>query len=364
MGGADRIREQAGAGTFEARAYAARSATSPLAPLTIRRRAPGPKDVRIEILHCGICHSDLHSVRDEWSSILATTYPIVPGHEIVGRVAAVGPEVGKLRVGDVAAVGCIVDADGTCEGCREGQEQFCPAVTFTFNGPDRHLGGVTYGGYSEAIVVEERFVLKVPPSLDPARAAPLLCAGITTWSPLRRQGAGPGKKVGVVGLGGLGHMGVKFARAFGAGVVVFTNSPGKREDALRLGADEVVLSRDAGAMLRHAGSFDLILDTVSADHDVNALLGLLRSGGNLTLVGAPSKPLEVSAFALIFGRRGLSGSNIGGIAETQEMLDFCGKHGIAADIEAIPVQKVNEAYARLARSDVKYRFVIDMASLR
>ncbi len=352
------------AGTFAARAYAAASATSPLAPLTIRRRVPGPRDVRIEILYCGICHSDLHSVRDEWNSVLPTTYPIVPGHEIVGRVTKVGAEVEKYKAGDLAAVGCMVDADGTCPECRAGTEQSCPNVVFTFNGPDRHLGGVTYGGYSESIVVDERFVLRVPATLDPAGAAPLLCAGITTYSPVRHWGAAKGRKVGIAGLGGLGHMGVKFARGFGAEVVVFTTSARKREDALRLGASEVVVSRNADEMQRHAGSFDFILDTVSADHDVYAYLNLLRRDGNLTLVGAPAKPLAVSAFGLIMGRRSLSGSNIGGIAETQEMLDFCGKHGITADVEVIPVQKVNEAYERLARSDVKYRFVIDMESLQ
>jgi alcohol dehydrogenase (NADP+) len=258
----------------------------------------------------------------------------------------------------------MVDSDHTCPSCREGLEQFCPNFTLTYNFPDKHLGGVTYGGYSDSIVVDERFVLRVPANLDLAGAAPLLCAGITTYSPMRHWGVTKGQKVGVVGLGGLGHMGVKFAHALGAHVVVFTTSPGKTEDALRLGADEVVVSRDADVMMTHAGSFDFILDTVSADHDINAYLNLLRRDGNLTLVGAPEKPLAVSAFSLIMGRRSLSGSPIGGVAETQEMLDFCGKHNITADVEIIPIQKVNEAYERLLKSDVKYRFSIDMASLK
>lgn len=349
---------------YESKAFSAASATSPLALSRIPRREPTERDVQLEILFCGICHSDLHSVRDEWSAFMATHYPIVPGHEIVGRVTRVGAAVTGHALGDLVAVGCLVDSDGTCPSCREGFEQFCPNLTLTFNSPDKHLGGVTYGGYSDSVVVDERFVLRVPSNLDPAGAAPLLCAGITTYSPLRHWGVGAGKKVGVVGLGGLGHMGVKFARAFGAHVVVFTTSPGKREDALRLGANEVVLSRSADEMKKHVGSFDFILDTVSADHDINAYLDLLRRDGNLTLVGAPPKPLGVSAFSLIGGRRSLSGSNIGGIAETQEMLDFCGQHGITADVEVIPIQKVNEAYERLLRSDVKYRFSIDMASLK
>ena len=349
---------------YKSRAYSAAGETSPLASTTIPRRDPAERDVRIEILFCGICHSDLHSVRDEWSEFMATVYPIVPGHEIVGRVTEVGSAVTRYKPGDLAAVGCLVDSDHTCPNCQAGLEQFCPNQTLTFNSPDRHLGGVTYGGYSDSIVVDERFVLSVPSNLDLAGAAPLLCAGITTYSPLRHWGVTEGKKVGVVGLGGLGHMGVKFARALGAHVVVFTTSPHKKEDALRLGADEVVVSRDANEMRTHAGSFDFILDAVSADHDINAYLNLLRVDGNLTLVGAPAKPLAVSAFGLIIGRRSLSGSAIGGLTETQEMLDFCGKHGITADVEVIPIQKVNEAYERLLKSDVKYRFAIDMASLR
>jgi alcohol dehydrogenase (NADP+) len=347
-----------------AKAYSAASATSPLAHAQIRRRDATERDVQIEILFCGICHTDLHSVRNEWSSILPTVYPIVPGHEIVGRVTKVGPAVTKYKPGDLAAVGCLVDSDSTCPECKAGLEQFCPNVTFTFNSPDKHLGGVTYGGYSDSIVVDERFVLRVPSNLNLAGAAPLLCAGITTYSPMRHWGVSQDKKVGVVGLGGLGHMAVKFARAFGAHVVVFTTSPGKKEDALRLGADEVVVSRNADEMKKHGGSFDFILDAVSAEHDLNAYLSLLGRDGNLTIVGAPAKPLGVAAFSLIIGRRSLSGSNIGGIAETQEMLDFCGQHNITADVEVIPIQKVNEAYERLLKSDVKYRFSIDMASLK
>jgi Zn-dependent alcohol dehydrogenases len=295
---------------------------------------------------------------------MPTVYPIVPGHEIVGRVTKVGSAVTKFKPGDLAGVGCMVDSDRTCPECKAGLEQYCPNMILTYNAPDKHLGGVTYGGYSDSIVVDEHFVLRVPSNLNLAGAAPLLCAGITTYSPLRHWGVTKGKKVGVVGLGGLGHMAVKLAHALGAHVVVFTTSQSKVEDALRLGADEVVVSRDAGQMQKHARSFDFILDTVAADHDINAYLRLLRRDGNITLVGAPPKPLDVAAFNLIMGRRSLSGSGIGGIAETQEMLDFCGEHNITADVEVIPIQKVNEAYERLARSDVKYRFSIDMASLR
>jgi len=350
---------------YQTKAYSAASATSPLASTGIQRRDPTERDVQIEILFCGVCHSDLHQVRNEWSGFMPTVYPCVPGHEIVGRVTKVGSAVKKYKPGDLAAVGCMVDSDGTCPHCRDGLEQFCPNLTLTYNFPDKHKAGpVTYGGYSDSVVVDERFVLRVPANLNLAGAAPLLCAGITTYSPMRHWGVGKGKKVGVVGLGGLGHMGVKFAHAFGAYVVVFTTSPKKKEDALRLGADEVVASRNADEMNRHAGSFDFILDAVSAEHDLNAYLSLLRRDGNLTLVGAPEKPLAVSAFCLIVGRRSLSGSAIGGIAETQEMLDFCGKHNITSDVEVIPIQKVNEAYERLVRSDVKYRFSIDMASLK
>src|SRR5246127_4111835 len=295
---------------------------------------------------------------------MATNYPIVPGHEIVGRVTKIGSAVTKYKPGDVVAVGCMVDSDRTCPNCKRDLEQFCPNMVLTFNSPDKHLGGVTYGGYSDSIVVDEHFVLRVPTNLNTAGAAPLLCAGITTYSPIRHWHVGKGKKVGVVGLGGLGHMAVKFAHALGAHVVVFSTSPKKKEDAMRLGADELVISRNADEMAKHAGSFDFILDAVSAEHDINAYLNLLRRDGNITMVGAPEKPLSIPVFSLIMGRRSLSGSPIGGIAETQEMLDFCGKHNITADVEVIPIQKVNEAYERLLKSDVKYRFSIDMASLK
>jgi uncharacterized zinc-type alcohol dehydrogenase-like protein len=349
---------------YNAKAYSAASAASPLASATIPRRDPSEHDVQIEILFCGICHSDLHTVRNEWSEFMPTVYPCVPGHEIVGRVTKVGAAVTKFKPGDLGAVGCLVDSDHTCPECQVGLEQFCANGVLTYNSPDKHIGGVTYGGYSDSIVVNERFVLHVPSNLDLAAAAPLLCAGITTYSPLRHWGAGPGKKVGIVGLGGLGHMGVKLAHAMGAHVVVFTTSPRKKDDAIRLGADEVVVSRNANEMQQHKGSFDFILDAVSAEHDISAYLALLRRDGNLTLVGAPEKPLPVSAFNLILGRRSLSGSPIGGIPETQEMLDFCGRHNLTADVEVIPIQKVNEAYERLLKSDVKYRFSIDMASLK
>jgi uncharacterized zinc-type alcohol dehydrogenase-like protein len=348
---------------YNAKAYSATSETSPVSSTTIARRDPTPNDVQIEVLFCGICHSDLHQIRNEWSA-MPTVYPCVPGHEILGRVTKTGSAVTKFKAGDLAAVGCLVDSCGVCGECKLSLEQFCPNATLTYNSPDKHTGGVTYGGYSDSVVVDQKFVLKVPANLDPAGAAPLLCAGITTYSPLHHWGVTTGKKVGIVGLGGLGHMGVKFAHALGAHVVLFTTSPGKKEDALRLGADEVVVSRNANEMAKHAGSFDFILDAVSADHDINAYLNLLRRDGNLTLIGAPSKPLGVAAFSLVFGRRSLSGSPIGGIAETQEMLDFCGQHNITADVEVIPIQKVNEAYDRLLKSDVKYRFSIDMASLK
>jgi uncharacterized zinc-type alcohol dehydrogenase-like protein len=349
---------------YNAKAYSAGSATSPLASTTVARRDPTAQDVQIDILFCGICHSDLHQVRNEWSGVMPTVYPCVPGHEIVGRVTRVGSAVTKFKPGDLAAVGCMVDSDRTCPECRAGLEQFCPNLTLTYNFPDKHLGGVTYGGYSDSVVVDEAFVLHVPSNLDLAGTAPLLCAGITTYSPMRHWCVSKGKKVGVVGLGGLGHMGVKFAHALGANVVVFTTSPNKKEDALRLGADEVVVSRNGAEMQKHVGSFDFILDAVSANHDINAYIELLRRDGNLTLVGAPEKPLAVSSFGLIMARRSLSGSPIGGIPETQEMLDFCGAHNITSDVEVIPIQKVNEAYERLLKADVKYRFSIDMASLK
>jgi uncharacterized zinc-type alcohol dehydrogenase-like protein len=350
---------------YRSKAYAASSPTAALAGTTVPRRDPTDRDVQIDILFCGVCHSDLHTVRDEWHEAMPTVYPCVPGHEIVGRVARVGRGVDRFAVGDLVGVGCLVGSDHECPNCRDGFDQFCPGALFTYNSPDPHgTAPVTYGGYSDSVVVEQDAVLRIPANLDPAGAAPLLCAGITTYSPLRRQGVGPGKKVGVVGLGGLGHMGVKLAHAMGAHVVVFSTSPAKREDALRLGADEVVISRDANQMAAHAGTFDMILDCVSAQHDVNAYLNLLNRGGNLTLVGAPEKPLPISAFALLTLNRTLSGSMIGGFAETQEMLDFCGAHGLTADVEVIAIGQINEAYERMLRSDVKYRFSIDMASLK
>ena len=346
---------------FSVKAYAAASATTPLAPATISRREPGPGDVRIDIQFCGVCHSDLHYVRNEWAF---TEYPATPGHEIVGRVTAVGGDVKKFKVGELVGVGCLVDSCRTCPDCRAGFEQFCPEMVMTYGSKDKVLGGGTLGGYAQGIVVAQDFVLRLPPNLNPAAVAPLLCAGITTYSPLRHWKVGPGQKVGIVGLGGLGHMGVKFARAFGAHVVLFTTSPGKSADARRLGAHEVVISKDEAQMGAHAGSFDFILDTVSANHDLNAYFNLLKRDGNLVLVGAPEKPLAVAAFPLIFRRRSFSGSLIGGLPETQEMLDFCGQHGITSDIEMIRMDQINEAYERMLKSDVKYRFVIDMASLR
>ncbi|MEI6330261.1 MAG: NAD(P)-dependent alcohol dehydrogenase [Pseudanabaena sp.] len=342
--------------------YAAQSATAPLAPFSLERRELGKHDVQIEILYCGVCHSDLHTARGEWQG---TTYPCVPGHEIVGRVTKVGEKVHKFQEGDTVGVGCMVDSCLTCANCKENLEQFCEkGPIFTYNSPDKHNGGITYGGYSESIVVDKEFVLNIPKNLDLAATAPLLCAGITTYSPLRYHNVTKGQKVGIVGLGGLGHMGVKLAKALGAYVVVFTTSPNKVADALRLGADEVVNSKNEEEMQKHLNSFHFILDTVSAQHDINAYLFLLRRDGNLTQVGVPADPLLLSVASLIFGRRSLSGSLIGGIKETQEMLDFCGKHNVTADIELIPIQNINEAYDRLVKSDVKYRFVIDMASLK
>ena len=349
---------------FNAKAYSTVSSTSPLAPTVIARRDPGENDVQIEILFCGVCHSDLHMARNEWSSVWATVYPCVPGHEIVGRVTKVGTSVAKFKAGDLAGVGCLVDSDGTCPACKEGLEQFCPSQVLTYGSADKHLGGVTYGGYSDSVVVDQRFVLSIPTNLNLAATAPLLCAGITTYSPMRHWGVTAGKKVGIVGLGGLGHMGVKFAHAMGAHTVVFTTSPSKVEDAKRLGADEVVISKNTDEMKKRAGTFDFILDCVSADHDINAYINLLTRDGNMTLVGAPEKPMSLSSFGLIFGRRSVSGSPIGGIAETQEMLDFCAKHNITSDVEVIAIQQINEAYERLLKSDVKYRFSIDMASLK
>jgi alcohol dehydrogenase (NADP+) len=344
------------------RGYAAAGARAPLAPFEFERRVPGPRDVHIEILFCGICHSDLHQARDEWGGSL---FPMVPGHEIVGRVKQVGAEVTRFAAGDLVGVGCMVDSCGHCVECRAGLEQFCQnTLTLTYNSPDPILGGSTYGGYSSQIVVDQDFVLRVSEKLDPAGASPLLCAGITTYSPLRHWRVGPGQRVGVVGLGGLGHMGVKLAHAMGAGVSLFTTSPGKADDARRLGADEVIISRNADEMKRHGGRFDFILDTVAVPHSLDAYLTLLKRDGTLCLVGVPDQPHpSPSAFNLISRRRQLAGSLIGGIKETQEMLDFCAERGIVSDIELIPIQGVNEAYERMLRSDVKYRFVIDLATL-
>ena len=346
-----------------AKAYAGLSATTPLVPYSFERRDPGPTDVQIDILFCGVCHSDIHTVRNEWGG--GTQYPCVPGHEIVGRVTAVGKDVKKFKEGDLAGVGCMVDSCRECPSCKADLEQFCfgPA-TFTYNSPDKKSGGYTCGGYSTAIVVEEHFVLKISDKLDLAATAPLLCAGITTWSPLHHWKVGQGMKVGVVGLGGLGHMGVKFAAALGADVVLFTTSPGKTKDALRLGAKEVIISKNEDEMKKHAASFDFILDTVAAAHDIDALLGQLKLDGALCLVGLGEKPLALAPFNVVLPRRILTGSAIGGIAETQEMLDFCAEHGVVSDIEMIPMQKINEAYERVLKSDVKYRFVIDMKSLK
>jgi uncharacterized zinc-type alcohol dehydrogenase-like protein len=344
-------------------AYAAQSPESPLAPFTLDRRTPGPSDVQIEILFCGVCHSDLHTARGEWPG---TVYPVVPGHEIVGRVVAVGNAVKKFAVGQTVAVGCLVDSCRTCANCKEGLEQYCAGMTLTYNWPDAHIPGKpTYGGYSTGIVVDEAFVLRVPHSLDPAAAAPLLCAGITTYSPLRHWGVTAGKKVGIVGLGGLGHMGVKLSHAMGAHTVLFTTSPGKVADGKRLGAEEVVISKDAAQMTAHAGSFDFILNTVAAAHDLDQFLALLKRDGTMCLVGAPATPHpSPNVFNLIFQRRALAGSLIGGLPETQEMLDFCAANKVAADIEMIRMDQINVAYERMLKSDVKYRFVIDMATLK
>ncbi len=345
-------------------AYAARDAVSPLGPHTIQRRDLGPTDVQIDILFCGVCHSDLHTARSEWPG---TVYPCVPGHEIVGRVAAVGADVTRFAVGATVGVGCLVDSCQQCQSCRDGLEQYCDVgMVMTYNSPDPHLPGqMTYGGYSTSITVTEHFVLQIPDALDPAAAAPLLCAGITTYSPLRHWGAGPGKKVGIVGLGGLGHMGVKLAHAMGAETVLFTTSAGKVADGARLGADAVVVSKDAEAMAAQANSFDLIVNTVAAAHDLDQYTALLKRDGTMVLLGAPAEPHpSPSVMPLVFRRRSIAGSLIGGLQETQEMLDFCGTHGIVADVEMIRMQDIDTAYARMLRSDVKYRFVIDMESMR
>ncbi len=343
--------------------YAAQSATTPLDAFRFERREPGPHDVQIEILYCGVCHSDIHTARNEWKG---TTYPVVPGHEIVGRVTKVGNEVTAFKAGDLAGVGCMVDSCGTCPDCQESLEQYCTnGPTFTYNSPDPHTGKMTYGGYSQRIVVDESFVLRVSEKLHLPAVAPLLCAGITTYSPLRQWKVGKGQKVGIVGLGGLGHMGVKFAHALGAYTVLFTTTPGKAADAKRLGADEVVISKNPDEMQRHLNSFDFILNTVAAPHNLDAYLELLKRDATMCLVGAPENPHPApNVFNLVFRRRRLAGSLIGGIKETQEMLDFCAAHHIVSDIEMISMPQINEAYERMLRSDVKYRFVIDMASLK
>jgi uncharacterized zinc-type alcohol dehydrogenase-like protein len=345
------------------KAYGTEAAKAPLNQLNINRRKPTPHDVEIDILFCGVCHSDLHTARSEWGP---TMYPCVPGHEIVGKVISIGNHVTKFKVGDTVGVGCMVDSCRECEYCKEGLEQYCePGMTGTYNAPDNHLqGNPTLGGYSESIVVDENYVLLIPANLNLAATAPLLCAGITTYSPLHHWNVGPGKKVGIVGIGGLGHMGIKIAKAMGAHVVAFTTSASKFEEAHRLGADEVVLSKDPEQMAAYRGKLHFILDAVSAEHDVNAYLALLRVDGSLALVGAPEHPLPVSAFSVIIGRKSFAGSAIGGIKETQEMLDFCGEHNITADIEMIDIQTINDAYERLLKGDVKYRFVIDMNSLK
>jgi alcohol dehydrogenase (NADP+) len=343
-------------------AWGAPAAGKPLAPMTIERRAPGPHDVVLDVLFCGICHSDIHQARDEWGGGL---FPMVPGHEIVGRVAQVGSQASKFKVGDLAGVGCIVDSCHACPRCAEDLEQFCDkGMAGTYNSTEMDKKTPTYGGYSTRIVLDERATLRIPEGLDPAATAPLLCAGITTYSPLRQAGVKPGDRVGVVGLGGLGHMGVKLAASMGAKVTVFSTSADKAADAKRLGATDFAVTKDGSVFKRLARQFDVILDTVSAPHDYNAYLGLLKPRGTMAIVGAPPEPTQLHAFSLIIGGRRLMGSLIGGIAETQEMLDHCAKHGLASDIELIPIQQVNAAYERVLKSDVRYRFVIDMASLK
>ncbi len=345
------------------KAYGTVAAEAPLNQLTIVRRKPTPHDVEIEILFCGVCHSDLIIARSEWGPSM---YPCVPGHEIVGKVKSVGGHVSKFKVGDLVGVGCLVDSCRECEYCNEGLEQYCvPGNTFTYNSQDKYLpGNPTFGGYSESIVVDENYVLRIPENMNLAATAPLLCAGISTYSPLRHWNVGPGKKVGIVGIGGLGHMGIKIAKAMGAQVVAFTTSESKFAEAKRLGADEVVLSKDPEQMAAYYGKLHFILDAVSAEHDVNAYLALLRVDGTMAMVGAPAQPLPISSFSVIMGRKSFAGTSIGGIAETQEMLDFCGKHNITADIEMIDIQNINDAYERLLKGEVKYRFVIDMESLK
>jgi len=350
-----------------ARAFAATSPTSPLAAANIARRQPGPNDVEFDILYCGVCHSDLHATRNEWDA-WPTIYPCVPGHEIVGRVTHVGANVTGFKPGDLAAVGCMVDSCGTCGSCKEGLQQYCDRgqTVFTYNSPDPHkTAPATYGGYSERIVVNQKFVLHVSDKLNLAAVAPLLCAGITLYSPLKHWGTAPGKKVGIVGLGGLGHMGVKFSHALGAQTVLFTTSPDKIADGKRLGADDVIISKEADQMQKHNRSFDLIVSTVAVSHNLDPFISLLKRDGSLVLVGAPAHPHpSPTVFNLILGRRSLAGSAIGGIPETQEMLDYCAQNNIVSDIELIPIQKINEAYERMLKGDVKYRFVIDMKSLK
>ncbi len=341
--------------------YAAHNNDSPLVPFSFERRDPLPTDVQIEILFCGVCHSDIHQVRNEWGN---ATFPMVPGHEIVGKVTQVGSQVSKFKIGDHVGVGCLVDSCGVCPDCNDHLEQYCNNAEFTYNSQDKHSGGTNYGGYSRQIVVNQDFVLHVSDKLDLAAVAPLLCAGITTYSPLKHWKVGKGDKVGIVGLGGLGHVGIKFAHAFGAYVVLFTTSPGKAEDAIRLGADEVVISKNPEEMEKHLASFDFILNTVAASHNLDAYTALLKRDGTLCLVGVPDQPHPSPAIGnLIFKRRRIVGSLIGGLKETQEMLDFCAKNAITSDIEIIPIQQINEAYERVLKSDVKYRFVIDLASL-
>ena len=341
--------------------YAANTHASPLAPFSFERREPLPNDVQIKILFCGVCHSDIHQVRNEWGN---STFPMVPGHEIVGKVTQVGSEVTRFKIGDSVGVGCMVGSCGTCPDCQDNLEQYCNNAEFTYNSPDKHSGGTNYGGYSGQIVVNQDFVLHISDKLDLAAAAPLLCAGITTYSPLKHWNVSKGDKVGIVGLGGLGHMAIKFAHAFGAHVVLFTTSPGKTDDAKRIGADDVVISKNPEEMDKHIASFDFILSTVAASHNLDAYTALLKRDGTLCLVGVPDQPHPSPAIGnLIFKRRSIAGSLIGGIKETQEMLDFCAEHAITSDIEMIPIQQINEAYERVLKSDVKYRFVIDIASL-
>ena len=347
--------------TTQIKAIGALSATQPMSLMNIQRRELQPDDVQFEILYCGICHSDLHQVKNDFGF---SVYPMVPGHEIVGRVTAIGSDVTSFKVGDLAGVGCIVDSCGTCPACDRDLQQFCETgTTLSFNTPDKHLGGMTYGGFSQTYVCKESYTLHIPESLDLAAAAPLLCAGITVYSPLKHWNTGPGKTVGILGIGGLGHVAIRIAKAMGAEVVVLTSSEAKVEDARRLGADAAVLTSDPDQMAQYAGKLDLVLDTVSAKHDINTYLNLLAIDGSVVLVGLPAEPLEIGAFNVVHGRRSFSGSNIGGIAETQEMLDFCATHNITADIELIAADTINEAFERLEKGDVKYRFVVDMSTL-